>query len=446
MEQFLGPLDGQTSAVQRRIGRQTVVGRLQTPHAGGDVLGQKLQKLPVQRILRQHLALPHPQHRQPRLEFRHADLGDHPGLETGTQPLVDVADLAGMAVAGQNDLLMLPVQRVEEVEELLLHLRLLGQTVDVVHQQHVHVAHRGTERRETALLHQQVVEVVQEFIAGGVANDQRGVAPPQLPGDGLQKMGLAHAVAAEEKERVVQPRLLGGRQSRRKRVTVFLAHDEVFKGELVGVGCETRPRRSRRFRFNDRLPGVRLPDVPRFKGERIIRTVDIGEELFKDVAVMLEDETAGEVVLHADDDSRILHTKRNHARHPVLIQVSVLRTALQPPGQRLPYQINFSIALHHQFHSPPKSQKTIRFPHVAKANRPADAGRRAEATPPTPLYILFYRLKSSNRQCRADRNGFRCRRHPRSLPPRRPRRLIPYPGRPACGAPPVNTFFTRFPP
>ena len=93
-------------------------------------------------------------------ELRHADLRDHPRLETGGQPLVDVADLARLAVAGQNDLLVLPVQRVEDVEKLLLHVSFLGEAVDIVDEQHIHVAQRRPERRKAALVGQALVRVV----------------------------------------------------------------------------------------------------------------------------------------------------------------------------------------------------------------------------------------------------------------------------------------------
>ena len=49
-------------------------------------------------------------------------------------------NFAGRAVAGQHDLLVRLVQRVEGVEKFLLNAFLAGQKLDVVNQQHVGLA------------------------------------------------------------------------------------------------------------------------------------------------------------------------------------------------------------------------------------------------------------------------------------------------------------------
>ena len=68
------------------------------------------------------------------------DVGDEPGLEALAQALLDGHELAGQTVAGDDELAAGLVERVEGVEELLLGLRLAGEELDVVDQQHVGVA------------------------------------------------------------------------------------------------------------------------------------------------------------------------------------------------------------------------------------------------------------------------------------------------------------------
>jgi hypothetical protein len=71
------------------------------------------------------------------LEIGWLNVGDESPLEARAQAVFDVAELLGRTVAGDDDLLLLLVQRVEGVEELLLHALLAGQELYVVDEQHV---------------------------------------------------------------------------------------------------------------------------------------------------------------------------------------------------------------------------------------------------------------------------------------------------------------------
>ena len=83
---------------------------------------------------------------------------------------------------------------VEDIEELLLHLGFLGQTVDVVHQQDIHVPHGGAEFGEALVLGQQFVEIVEHLVAGGAADADLGGLAPHVGGDGLEQVRFADAV------------------------------------------------------------------------------------------------------------------------------------------------------------------------------------------------------------------------------------------------------------
>ena len=77
------------------------------------------------------------QNRQAHLDIGRLQVGHQAPLKPRNQPLLEVLDLAGRTVAGQHDLLVRLVQRIEGVEELLLNPLFAGQELDVVNEQHV---------------------------------------------------------------------------------------------------------------------------------------------------------------------------------------------------------------------------------------------------------------------------------------------------------------------
>ena len=78
--------------------------------------------------------------RHARGEVRRPDVGDEAGLEALAQALLDGEELAGQAVAGEDELAPGLVEGVERVEELLLGLGLAGEELDVVDEENVGVA------------------------------------------------------------------------------------------------------------------------------------------------------------------------------------------------------------------------------------------------------------------------------------------------------------------
>ena len=81
----------------------------------------------------------------------------------------NLRQLFGRTVAGDHDLLHGLVQRVEGVEELFLGAFLLRQELDVVDQQHVHVAELVAEAGHLVVA-QRVDHLVGELLAGDVAD------------------------------------------------------------------------------------------------------------------------------------------------------------------------------------------------------------------------------------------------------------------------------------
>ena len=122
-----------------RLRLANAVTRISAPSSSrmlrGDLAGDELQHLRrrVEPLLGGLLA----QDRDPGLQLGRLDVGDQAPLEPVAQPVLQGDQLLGRAVAGDDDLLVGVVQRVEGVEELLLRLLLVLQELDVVDEQDV---------------------------------------------------------------------------------------------------------------------------------------------------------------------------------------------------------------------------------------------------------------------------------------------------------------------
>ncbi len=137
------------------------------------------------------------------LEVRRLDVGDQAPLEAASAGgLRSLGQLFGRAVAGDDDLLHALVQGVEGVEELLLGALLAGEELDVVDEQHVHVAEAVAEAGHLVVA-DGVDHLVGELLAGDVADGGVRLAALHVVADGVHQVGLAHADAAVEEERVV---------------------------------------------------------------------------------------------------------------------------------------------------------------------------------------------------------------------------------------------------
>ena len=136
------------------------------------------------------------------LQVRRLDVGDQSPLEAAAQPVFNLGQLLRRAVAGDHDLPHALVQGVEGVEELFLGALLVHQELDVVDQQDIHVAILVAEAGHLAVA-QRVDHVVGEALAGDVADGLFRRPQLDLVADGLHQVGLAHADAAIQEQRVV---------------------------------------------------------------------------------------------------------------------------------------------------------------------------------------------------------------------------------------------------
>ncbi len=141
-------------------------------------------------------------------------------------------ELLGRTVAGDDDLLVRVVQRVERVEELFLRLLLVLQELDVVDQQHVDVAVAPAEALGLAVANR-VDEVVGELLGADVPHARAGEQAHRVVADGVQQVCLAKTRLAVDEQRVVRlRRRLRDRDGRRVGEPVARADDEGLEGVL----------------------------------------------------------------------------------------------------------------------------------------------------------------------------------------------------------------------
>ncbi len=107
------------------------------------------------------------------------------------------------------------MQRIEGVEKFLLRTFFLRQELDVINQQHIHIAELVAEAGHLVVA-QRVDHLVGELLAGDVADGRLRLPHLDFVPDRLHQMSLAHADTAIEEKRVIglgwalRHRLAGG--------------------------------------------------------------------------------------------------------------------------------------------------------------------------------------------------------------------------------------------
>ena len=131
-------LDGQRQAGEVGKGQDAGQGAFQLADVGLHLAGDGLEDL-VRHLAAGALGLG-AQDGDAGLQVGRLDIDDQAPLEARAQAFLQGHHGLGRAVGGDDDLLVLPVQGVEGVEELLLGRFLAGDELDVVDQQHVDAA------------------------------------------------------------------------------------------------------------------------------------------------------------------------------------------------------------------------------------------------------------------------------------------------------------------
>src|SRR5215216_5555756 len=171
-EDLLGQGHGHLSPVERGVGEDAHQGPFELPDIRRDLRGDERQHLVVylEAVHDRLLA----QDGDARLEVRGLDVGYQPPLEPAHETVLQGLYVLGVPVGGDNDMLVLLVERVEGVEERLLRLHLVLQKLYVVHQEHVVLAVALLELQGRVIPHG-VYEVVGELLTGHVTDAHAGV-------------------------------------------------------------------------------------------------------------------------------------------------------------------------------------------------------------------------------------------------------------------------------
>ena len=138
----------------------------------------------------------------PRLVVRCGHVDDEAAREAADQPLIERLDVGGRPIAGQHDLAARRLQRVGQAEELGLHLAPVGEELDVVHQQEIHVE-ESLPVRLAVPGGDGGVKRLDELIEREVLDREARVDRPGRMPDGHQQVRLAQARPRVHEQRVV---------------------------------------------------------------------------------------------------------------------------------------------------------------------------------------------------------------------------------------------------
>ena len=110
----------------------------------------------------------------------------------------------------------------------------MGKELDVVHQQHVHVAELVAEAGHLVIA-ERVNHLIGELLAGDIADSRLGQSPLDFVSDGLHQVSFAHTDATIEEKRVIGfGRTLRHGLAGRLGKLISTANDECVKG-VAGI-------------------------------------------------------------------------------------------------------------------------------------------------------------------------------------------------------------------
>ena len=209
---------------------------------GGDPLDDTLQLTDVGVELfgdvGEHVVLDHEihglclvfQNGQTELVVRLVDIHDQTLLKAGADPILQGDHFLWRTVGGQNDLLMIAVQRVEGMEKFLLGGFLTSDELDIVDEENIRLAVFFTESGVLPT-GDGFDQLIGEILAVDINSVQIGGALKELVGDGVHQMGLTQTGGTVQKQRIVRGcGIVGYRQSRRVGELVGITDDKVVEG------------------------------------------------------------------------------------------------------------------------------------------------------------------------------------------------------------------------
>lgn len=190
LQNLLRQRRGDLAPEERGVGHKRRDGTLDLTHVGRDVVGQVGDDLVGD--LGSEFAGLGADDLDLRLVVRRVELRRESPLEAGEQALLDVLQLYGRLVRGEDQLLARQLEVVEDVEEGILRAGLSRQLLDVVDNQHVDHLVEVDEVGNLAVLVCRL-ELCLELVHRDVEHLQLGVALAHLVADRLHDVGLAES-------------------------------------------------------------------------------------------------------------------------------------------------------------------------------------------------------------------------------------------------------------
>jgi len=135
------------------------------------------------------------------------NIGNQAPTDAGAESLLQPGDLLGELIAGNDNLPMRFIKRVEGMEEFLLGSFFTAQELDIIQQKDVFVPVFIAEIGHF-LVTQAVDQFIGEFFGRGVADVRRWIVLQNLVSDGIGQVGLSQSHTAVDEERIV---ILGGK-------------------------------------------------------------------------------------------------------------------------------------------------------------------------------------------------------------------------------------------
>ncbi len=126
---------------------------------------------------------------EPRLGVGGGDVHEEAAREPRDEPLVQIVDLGRRPVGGEDDLAPRGLEGLRDPQQLGLHLGALGEELDVVEEEDVHLLHRAAEGVALARGHRGMV-LLDELLERDVLDAEVRLLRQRLEADRLQQMGL----------------------------------------------------------------------------------------------------------------------------------------------------------------------------------------------------------------------------------------------------------------